>query len=360
MCKSDSARVVITAIGALTPLGGNAEQTTAAVQAGISAFSEHPLLYCTPKDPEWGDGLPMFVAAVPTIGSSEIGIERFVQLAIPAINEVMSKAKLTRHSLGRTGFFIALPQVNEANASLNLESLFLPMLFKRTGLKMKFAQVLNEGRVGVLSQITKAIALLESDDLDQCIIGGVDTHLLNEHLLLLDECWRLKSERNVDGFIPGEAAVMLMLETEAHARARGATPLAVINAIGTGVEPEAFASLKESTGTGLAAAINGALYEKPADFQIKNIYCDFNGESYYAFELGLILSRLGVRLVPSQAINHPAECYGDVGSASGGLLIACAIGRFLKIPMKSQEALIWTANDSGKRVALLLTSAEND
>jgi 3-oxoacyl-[acyl-carrier-protein] synthase-1 len=149
---------------------------------------------------------------------------------------------------------------------------------------------------------------------------------------------------------------MLMLETEAHAKTRGARILAIINAIGTGDEPEAFVSEKASTGKGLTAAINGALAKKSADYQLENIYCDFNGESYYAFELGLIMSRLGKRLVPTHGINHPADCYGDVGSASGGLLIACAIDNFIKNPKISQDALIWTANDSGKRTALLLES----
>lgn len=356
MLKSESARIVITAIGALSPVGGNTEQTTAAVRAGATAFSEYQYLYCTPQDPEWDEDLPMYVAAVPAIESSVTGIERFIQLSIPAINEVTAKAKLTRQSLARMGLFIALPQVNEATLKLRLEQLFLPTLSKRTGLKMKIVGVGIEGRVGVLSQMDKAIASLESGELDQCIVGGVDTHLMTEHLQLLDEFWRLKSERNVDGFIPGEAAVMLMLETEAHAKARGAPILAIINAIGIGDEPEIFASEKASTGTGLTAAINGAFAKKPADYQLKNIYCDFNGESYYAFELGLIMSRLGKRLAPTNGINHPAECYGDIGSASGGLLIACAIDNFRKNPKKLQEALIWTTNDSGKRTAVLLES----
>ena len=349
-------RIVVTAIGALSPVGGNAEQTTATVSAGIAAFTEYPYLYCTPQDPEWDEDLPMYVAAVPAINPVVSGLERYIQLAVPAITEVISKAKLNRQSLAKTGLLVALPQLNEATIQLGLESLWLPQLCKRTGLTMKMSNACIEGRVGVLSQIAKAIPLLESGVLEQCIVGGVDTHLMIEHLTLLDKYWRLKSGRNVDGFVPGEASVMLMLETEEHAKARGAVPLALISGVGESQEPEIFSSEKVSTGQGLAAAIRRAVSEKTTDHQIQNMYCDFNGESYYAFELGLIMSRLGALLSSAGEMQHPADCYGDVGSASGGLLIACAIDKFIKQPKTHQNALIWAATDNGRRMALVLES----
>lgn len=356
MPDSTSSRIVVTAVGAFTPVGANAQQTVTAIKAGVAAFSEYQYLYCTPPDPGWDDDLPMYVAAVPAIDSSVSGLERFIQLAIPSLTEVLDKAQLKRQSLASTGMFFALPQFNEATLKLGLEKEWLLRLCQRTGLSLKIAAAETEGRVGVFSQISRAIPLLQTGELEQCIVGGVDTHLIMEHLESLDECWRLKSARNIDGFIPGEAAVTLMLETEDNAKGRGVKPLAIINAIGSGQEPEIFPSEKASTGQGLTAAVRSALIAYPADHSIDKVYCDFNGESYYAFELGLIKSRLGTVFAKADELCHPADCCGDVGAASGGLLMACAINDFLNKPKKNQSALLWTSIDNGKRMALSLES----
>jgi 3-oxoacyl-[acyl-carrier-protein] synthase I len=349
-------RIVVTAVGAFSPVGSNAEETTAAVKAGVVAFSEYQYLYCTPEDPGWDEDLPLYVAAVPAIDASVTGRERFTQLAIPALTEVLSKAKLNRQSLANTGVYIALPQLNEATIKLGLDKQWLPELCHRMGLSFKMATVVTEGRVGVFSHIAKVIPLLQSGTLEQCIVGGVDTHLIMEHLTLLDKYWRLKSSRNLDGFIPGEAAVMLMLETEEHAIARGIKPLAVVCAMGDGQEAEIFSSEKVSTANGLTAAIRTALATKPENHSVNKIYCDFNGESYYAFELGLVMSRLAPAFASAEELCHPADCYGDIGAASGGLLIACAINEFAKKTKKIEDALLWTSIDNGKRMALLLES----
>ncbi len=355
MANSAQSRIVITAMGAISAVGGNAEQTTAGVKAAVSAFSEYPYLYCVPKDPEWDEDSPLYVAAVPAIESHIAGIARFTELALSPLTEAITKAKLKRQSLTKTGLFIALPQLNEATLKLGLDKLLLPQLLKRTGLQFNKTSVAIEGRVGIFSQIAKAIPLLHSGELEHCIVGGVDTHLITEHLALLDQHWRVKSTRNIDGFIPGEAAVMLMLETETHAKARGVTPLAVVGNTGIGQEPEAFSSEKVSTGHGLTCALNSALAETQ-DILVNHAYCDFNGESYYAFELGLVMSRLGGVFSNIKNIHHPADCYGDVGAASGGLLVACATREFLKNPEKEQRALLWTAIDNGKRMALTIES----
>jgi 3-oxoacyl-[acyl-carrier-protein] synthase I len=347
-------RVVITAVEVLSPLGGNALQTCAAIKAGVTAFTEYPYYSCTPKDPEWEERLPVYAAMVPAIHAAHTGLERFMQLAIPTLAGLLEKAKLTRSSLAKTGLFVALPQLDASTQPLRLHSDLLPLFCKRTGLNVKAANVSLEGRVGIFSQFRNAIPLLQAGELDQCIVGGVDSYIMNDRLSFLDEHWRLKSARNVDGFIPGEAAAMLMLETEQHAQARGAVPLAVLGGTGAGVEPEALASDKVSTGQGLTKAIREAQETQAEQYQIENLYCDFNGESYYAFELGLLMSRMAPVFEAANGVCHPADCYGDIGSASGGVLTAYALDNFQKQGKKAKSALLWTSADSGNRMAVLL------
>lgn len=354
MSISTPGRIVVTAVESLSPLGGNAEQTCAAIRAGITAFEEYPYFSCTPQDPEWEERLPLYAAVVPAVHNAHTDLERFTQLAMPPLEGVLATARLTRQSLTKTGLFLALPQADAATRSLGLNDGWLLQVCKRMGLGLRALNASFEGRVGLFSQIKRAIPLLQTGELEQCIIGGVDTYMINERLSLLDKQWRLKSERNVDGFIPGEASAMLMLETEQHALSRGAAPLAVVDGIGSGVEPEPIASDKASTGQGLTEAIREACAARLGQCQIKNVYCDFNGESGYAFEVGLITSRLAPVFKDTDEICHPADCYGDVGSASGGVLMAYAVDAFQKQGNKAQGALLWTSADSGSRMALLL------
>ena len=59
-------------------------------------------------------------------------------------------------------------------------------------------------------------------------------------------------------------------------------------------------------------------------------------------------------------LEHPAECVGDVGAATGGILIshvAYALGR---PNPPAPEAVLWTSADSGKRATLRVTTASAD
>ena len=56
---------------------------------------------------------------------------------------------------------------------------------------------------------------------------------------------------------------------------------------------------------------------------------------------------------------HPADCIGEVGAASGALLIACAAAALAKAPPGAAPALLWTAADTDHRMALTLEQAAN-
>lgn len=65
-------------------------------------------------------------------------------------------------------------------------------------------------------------------------------------------------DRDRDGFVMGEGAGLLVIETLEHARARGATPLAVISGYGTSADAHHITSGPED-GSGAALAIERAL-----------------------------------------------------------------------------------------------------
>lgn len=349
---SDRNRLAITAIEAISPLGGNAQQTAAAIKAGISAFGEYPLLGCMPKDPDREAPLPMYVAAVPSVDPACAGGDRLIQLAMPPLEALLGSSKLNRAALARTGLLLALPQQDAATVELGLDAGLAIRLCKRMGLNLKTCNASPRGRAGVFVLLEQAKALLESGELDFCIVGGVDSYLTPARLGLLDSQWRVKSERNVDGFIPGEAAAMLLIEKEAHALGRGIEPLAIIEGFGAGRETELLGSAKASSGAGLTTAIRAALEPEGEAASPDHAYCDFNGESYFAFELGLVMTRLAAAFTKDVQVRHPADCHGDVGAASGAMLCACAIAEFQSAGDPAGSVLLWTSADDGTRSAL--------
>ena len=99
--------------------------------------------------------------------------------------------------------------------------------------------------------------------------------------------FRLKSARAVDGFIPGEGAVLLLLETAAKAAARKAEPLGVLSEFGFGREIRNYASDLMSSGDGLRQALQPALARPPKPGSAGRwVLCDLNGESYRACGMG--------------------------------------------------------------------------
>lgn len=347
--------IVLTAVGALTPVGANAEQSCAAIAAGIVRVNEHAYYQCTPEDPEWDEPLPLYVSDVPLLDPFTDGSDRLFELALPALTEIMAKAKFKRSDLENCGIMLALPQADPAIASMNLPAQFIPELCRRTGLAtLKLWKTTQAGHTGVFALLQSAIQKLQAGDIRTCIIGGVDSYLLEDRLSHFDGAWRLRSERTVDGFIPGEAACMLLLETAANAQARGATVLATLGQLAEATEPETLHSVKQSTGEGLARAIEHTLQSDSTD--LDTVYCSLNGESYYAFEWGIVLARLHKRLETMKALVHPADCVGDVGAATGALLLACAASGAQKqaATPSPPTSLLWTAADSGHRMALTL------
>ena len=348
--------IVITALGALTPVGANAEQSSAAIAAGMVRVNEHAYYECTPEDPEWDDTLPLYVSDVPLLDPFTDGLDRLLELAIPALTEVVAKAKLTRHDLDRCGLMLALPQADQAIHPLNLPAQFIPELCRRTGLTtFNLWKTTQAGHTGVFTLLNSAIQKLSDGQLDACLVGGVDSYLLEERLNLLDNTWRLRSDRTVDGFIPGEAAAFILLETADHAKARGAPILAHLGELGEGHEPETLTSTKQSTGQGLAQAITSAMQYNTGSPGVDTVYGSLNGESYYAFEWGVVLARLHEGLEKIQRLVCPSKNCGDVGAATGALLLACAANALHKKNHdKNAASLLWTSGDGGHRMALTL------
>lgn len=249
--------LTISAVAARTAVGGGSAQTAASIRAGLSRFGAHPTYQALCRDPEWEDPEPLNVAAAPGIDPALAAAERLHALLIPVLADLMQTASLHRRDLAQCALLLGLPAPDEAVASWRLAETFVADLSRRTGITFKTTRQSLVGHASGLELLAEASALLASGEVQSCLLAGVDSNLDPHRLALLDEGYRVKSARNVDGFCPGEAACALLLE--GPRQRRGGTIKATISALGLGLEPEPLHSDKVSTGAGLVQALRGAL-----------------------------------------------------------------------------------------------------
>ena len=243
--------LAITALGAISAVGSNAPQTCTSIRAGLIGASEHSYYVSITKDPGWDEEEPLIAASVPLVDPELDGSERLRELAIPALLELASQAGLKRGDLGESALLVALPSLDEDVQRWELPGNFVDRLCTDTGLGFKTVHENQSGRTGIFELLAEASRLLAANDHSYCWLLGVDSYLSEHRMTLWDQNWRLRSERNTDGFIPGEAAGALLVETLEHAHARSACTLATIEAMAFADETQPQTSQQASTGTGL-------------------------------------------------------------------------------------------------------------
>jgi len=336
--------VCIAGLGARTPLGLKAQASAAAVRGGIGAIREHP--YFVDKL-----GEPISVTIDAVLSPNLEGVERLHALAQPAIAEALAP-------LGKSGggndpipAFIGLPESRPGRPAM-LESELAARLEKDFGLR---PTMIPKGHAAGLMAFEQAWRAIQSGQATVCLAGGVDTYLEPETLEWLDEGRQLMSARNRSGFVPGEGAGFCLLAATSSARRRRMEVLAWMVAAATTIEEKRIKTDDVCIGEGLSQAIAQATSGlKLPEERIHGHYCDLNGERYRTEEF--IFAALRVQSAFFNCLNNvtPADCWGDMGAASGSLFAALAIASGSRGYAEGPRALMWASSEGGQRSAVLL------
>jgi 3-oxoacyl-[acyl-carrier-protein] synthase-1 len=343
--------LVITGLGMVSSVGRGVAGSCAAIRAGINRFKEIDTFGAREA---YAEGEPQPVVASPVL--SERSPDWAVRLLTPVLQELIHNARLGRKDLTRIRLLLSLPESTLSPVHAALHKTLLPTLTARTGMATAASAVSHGGNAGMLRCVQDALAAVTQPRWEACIVAGVDSHLFSEELARLDRAGRLKSPRNRDGFIPGECATAVLLERHSDALRRGAVPIASVVSAGTAVERSPISSGEQSTGEGLTTAIRTA---SAAGLPQGTgwVICDLNGESYRFREWGLVRVRLTPELNGLRRPWHPADCLGDVGASTGGVLMAVAGRSFQRGYAPADRALLWAGTDDGHRTALVLARA---
>ncbi len=139
------------------------------------------------------------------------------------------------------------------------------------------------------------------------------------------------------------------------AREHGLNVLAEIAAIGTAQEKNLIKTETVCIGKRLTEVVNQILQSiKSKSASIDFTICDQNGETYRADEFGFMLSRTNEHFLDWSDYLVPADCWGDVGAASGPLYVSLIGIAAPKEYSKGPNTLIWTSSESGERSAAII------
>jgi 3-oxoacyl-[acyl-carrier-protein] synthase II len=285
--KGDGKRVVITGLGAITPLGGDVASTWSAMLAGKSGVRALD---------DWPEEIPVKIAAAAAVDPvDQIGrvqarrLDRCEQLALVAAREAWQHAGAPQVAPERLGVAVSsgiggLSRTVEAYDALNERgwkrlSPFTTAMLMANGAAGWISIELGaragvHAPVGACASGTEAIgygmAMIRSGRADVVVAGGTEAPVIPLAVAAFTKIRALSYrneepqrasrpfDKNRDGFVLGEGAGIVVLESGEHAARRGAGVLAV--AAGVGYSADAFhLTQTDPAGSGPALAIQRAL-----------------------------------------------------------------------------------------------------
>lgn len=347
--------IVVLRAGLMTPVGLSLAETAASARARVARLREI----------EWRDARfqPFIVGTVPEDGLPPLASSlsghalpfreaRMLRLAHAALEEATDLG-------GDNGpptpwpLLLALPE-HHTNLPLSASGFLARLDCQCPGrLDLSRSVAVPRGRAAGLMAMREARARLSRGEVPALLVGGVDCLVDLYVLAALDAQGRVRSEVNSDGFTPSEGAAFVLLARADWARERGLSPLARLQGAAIAQEPGHLYAQAPYLGQGLADAVGALFDEAPPRAPVGSVHASFNGERYWAREFGVARLRRAEAFDPDAQMEHPAECFGDLGAAHGTALAALA-AHGIAHGYRRAPALVFAASDRGDRGAVLL------
>jgi len=322
--------IYIVGAGAQTPVGRNYRAAAAAVRCGISAYAEHPFMIDR-------HGEPMIVARADWLDPRMPAAERVEKLAVDAAREALPKTLPDDVTIG-LHLAISSDLFRERRTRRITTGNFLAALSNPT---LSEPKVFADAHAAGMLALESAVADIRSGQLDFCLVGGVDSYVDPERLESVDFAGRLHSVNNSWGFTPGECAAFVLLASGQAVVSCGLGPLSQVCAVATATEPHPAGTDTVCIGEGLTEAFRAVL---DASTPVSDTYCDLNGETYRADELGFAVCRLSAFFENAGQFTAPADCCGDVGAASVLLNLILSQSAWVGGYACGDCALVWSSS----------------
>lgn len=344
--------IVIVSAGIVTPVGLSLGESAASARARIARLREIA----------WVDRQrePFVVGSVPDAGLPELSSAlvgkplrvretRMLRMAHAALEEALEPLS---PALGPVPLLLGLPEHHSAiplDPGLFLHNLGLQSLAR---IDLGSSLCAPRGRAGALMALRLARSALATGQHRFMLVGGTDS-LVDPYVLgQFDFENRIRNAHVSDGFSPSEGAAFLLLARADTVEAERLPMLARLLACASGNESGHLYAQAPYLGEGLAATF-AQLLSPPPETPVGSVFCSFNGERYWAREFGVARTRQTAAFAPDHEMEHPAECFGDLGSAHGAALAALA-AHGVQRGYRRTPCLVYASSDRGERAAMLI------
>lgn len=336
---------VVLSAGVRTPVGLTAESSYAASRGGIGRLELHPL---------WVDkaGAPVRAARDAMLDPVLPLPERLTELVSTALTGAVEPLLEQGGSL-EASLYVAMPP-DRPGMSAEIARSALAEAMGRLGDAFKPSRVvpLNHGNAAGLQALGSAHEEIQAGRTRFAVVLGYDSFLSPRTIEWLDESRLLDSDENRLGFTPGEGAAALVLSSSPTAKAFSRPPLGTLRGFGLAREPEPIGSDGVCIGMGLTKAIRDATQSlRIPEEKVAMMYCDINGQRYRNEEFMYVPLRHWAPFVDSNLYTTFADIWGDVGAATGPLLVTQALMSAARRAAPGRFALAWAGSVDGTRAA---------
>ena len=344
-------KAYIAGTGMITSIGGNTAMTAAAVKAKVSGYKASQFFNM--------QGYQITMASVPDEVFSSVDVEietgelycdqfdRIIKMAIIAIREAVSQQSIKKP----IPLILALPELEQTEDYVPLE-LLLANLVNQKDLMLRAGEIqcVSTGRAAGIQGLELAIKTLFEKGEDYVLIGGSDSFEDAKRLYDLDETDRLLAQNRMDGFAVGEGACFILLTLQPELALKHNGHIISLALPGSSQEVGHYYSDKIYKGDGLDNAFKHALVDC-AENSIDTIYSSMNGENHWAKEYGVATIRNKHFFKESVKTEHPADCFGDLGVATGTGLLGLSAESLLK-DKNQKKQLVYSSSDGAWRSAV--------
>jgi 3-oxoacyl-[acyl-carrier-protein] synthase-1 len=334
---------------AVSAVGLTAAQTCAAFRANLSGFGD-ALHVLGREQPIVGAEVP----AEPRLRRSAAGW--LVSLALRALRECLGGIR--RGELSRTAMILSVPDpyrnhpATAAGTGADLQDEIERRLDARFSLR---SQTIGDGHGAAIRGLLLARELFNDADIEQCVVGGVDSLLNAADVNRLIAADRLHDEHHAQGVIPGEGAAFVLLTR--RPRSDGAS-LAQIRGVATASEADTVLGSRRSNGVGLRAALEAALRDaRQTESAVSFRVSDMNGERYRAWESLMSATRFYRSRRERLPVWYPAASLGDTGAASAAMGLVAAAWGISRGYAPGPFCMCEASSDEGLRAACVLSPA---
>lgn len=339
MALSDD--LIFAGIGAATSIGLSLAENNTSLLAGCTRFR------LDKRRRAIKDGSPLQLAKLETLDDELSSVERMRTLAKWALKDAISNARDTYHidlnRLPPVPVLLSLPAERPGLAKDQIKALAQDICRMVPNHSESATGIVDGVHTGFIQAILKADALLRQGTTKLCVVGAIDSAIDIEYLHCLERLGRLKGRNMAHGAIPGEGAAFALISHAPIAQQKHEVSAIRIRAVGHSVEPKLWYEEQATIGQGLTEAIAQAL---PPNERVDVCYSDLNGESWRSSEWDFAYLRNGDSFAHPIDLRHPADCWGDLGAASGGLLCAYAAADLCNGIDPGRTGLVITASDT--------------